>query len=386
MVIILLGAAQLARVAAYNIQKENKRNEIITSVEGSASKRDWWDEGKAVASGNSSSQNSSGAPSSSGKIGAWSRNAGLAQEPESTTVTDVVLPRASREGMSSVKDFTLPDIPPVVSLESTRRPQAQEASSQTAALYPSSPSSSHSSEVLEESLAVPPVSALDPGALRMPAPMNNNEQRSSAALLAPVATQSAFANTNSKKRYVRPTITGATNGVTSTNQNGNVAYPLQKTCSARDMPAKHIVRDYAISASTSMSALPGNAAKIKYSKPNRSSAPLCDSSARSVDLQNSKSSVERPDNTTVQRAVVVKSSLASSGAMKRPVRTGKSMAESLPVAEKMQTKSAIKHRVDPASPSAVTPRTMPVGSSFAAPGALRKRQYRADPSQQKMQM
>lgn len=383
MVIILLGAAQLARVAAYNIQKENKRNEIITSVQGSASKREWWDEGKL---GNSSSQISSAGPSSSSKIGAWSRDAGLAQEPESTTETDAVLPRAPRGGKSPAKDFTLPAIPPVVSLESTRRPQMRETSSQTAASYPSSTSSSRSTEALEESPAVTPVSALEPGTSRVLASMNNDEQRNSAAPIAPVVTQSAFANTNSKKRYVHPTITPATNRVTSTNQSGPIPYPLRKTFSALDMSAKHIVRDDTISAGTSMSALPGNAVKAKYSKPNRAPAPTRNAPARSVDLQSSKGTLERLNKTTGQAAVVVQSSLASAGAMKRPVRTGKSTPESLPTVEKMPMKSAIKHGVEPASPLTVTPRTMPVGSSFAAPGALRKRQYREDPSQQKTQM
>lgn len=379
MVVILIGAAKLAQVAAYNIKKENKRHEIITAVSGSSAKKDWWDESKGVVPKSSStSQVSSADASSSRKIGAWSRDPGPSRVPESVVNVDAIPSIPMPEKKPHVRETAFCSAGRAEPSTFVRSHQSQENLIQSTPSAPSS-TSSHSSNIREEPSAVTQfVPERDDSYLL--APKTGDEQQDSVIPVVPTAPQSAFADTCTTKRYMRPAIPRATNMSCTADRSKLIADSISKTHAVCGVPARSMAPEKMTSAGTSQSALPGTAVKAKYTKLSRPSAPTQNLPREPVDLHNPKGLDVGPSKISGQSStVVVQSSLASAGSMKRPVRTGKRVTESSTEA-KTPMRSVSKPEVESALPPASSAKMLPVESSFAVPGALKRRHHRPNSS------
>lgn len=385
MVIIALGAVKLAQVAAYNIKKDNKRHEIITKVSGSPGQREWWDEGGGASEKRSdSSQNPSGDSSSSGRIGAWSRNPAPLQETQRTeNLNSRSTPNLPVE-KNSVRGIDTTIAAPVVPLEPVSNPPSQESSIRTAASTPSSTNSSQPGNDWDEP-APTPTSASKYTGPSASLPPKKDEQPNDLAFERADVSQSAFANVSTAKRYHRRGPSRPSISSSAADQIGFEISSSRRIHATEVTPAKNGPLEDTATPGTSQSALPGRAVKAKYSKQRKACAPSRNVPAGSSDVLHPKDTRTGVTNNTEQGKIAVQSSLASAGSMKRPARIVKQrMTENASAAApKVSVNPPMRRGPQPSLSPAISSNAIPRESSsnIAAPGSLKKRIYRPDSSQ-----
>lgn len=404
MVFIVLGAAKLAQIAVKKVKTENRRNEIISDVSATAQTKQWWDHNgpHQIPHSNRADQHNDSASSSSSsqQIGAWSRNTML------PSCNEVVLEKSTNSqqlgnaccsssgviGNVGSNQVSVSSVAPIVSMESDsasdRLPNGSN-SPHVSSSPPLSSKSSHSSSTKEAQTISSDPNCRENTILVKDLIKNgsrNQDKHPVKSLLpneSPHSTShSAFANTNTTKRFARSALPRPPN-VPNLSHSENDAVTVS-------LPAKHAAVSVSVlkpgvpqqpSVSKTPSAVPANAVKIikpsavhKVQAVNASSLNLL-AKPQTVSQQGD-SLIARGNSASETAAVTVKSSMASTGAMRRPDRFGHRVNRSV-----NSTASAEKASTVPVSSNSElnslsnTPQlpNISAGSCLAAPGAMKKR-------------